>query len=366
MLLEFKKIGVLLLGGVACVGCHSFGPRAVVGTHPLYNEVISRSLNEQFLLNLVRLRYRDNPYFLEVGSVAVNTSLESSVSSSFKLVSDGADTITPSGSLIYKQNPTVTYTPLRGNQFLKQMLSPIPLEALLTLTQSGWSVQRVMSVCVERANDLDNAANASGPTPTREPRFEKFHTMANLLRDLQQADAMELGAAPAVGDAKESHNLVLRYKGAAELAGKFKELCMLLGVPPESTELVLTSNFLNKPENGVAIRTRSMMGIMFYLSHNTTVPAADEQAGLVTITRAPGGEHFDWGDVTGQLFAIHSGSTRPSDAFLAVPYRGSWFYLRQSDLESKSTFMLLNQLFNLQSGDVKMIAPAFTIGVGGN
>ena len=363
-----KNIFLFVAALGACAGCHSFGPRAVVGTHPLYNEVISRSLNEQFLLNLVRLRYRDNPYFLEVGSVAVNSSLESSVSSSFKLVSGGADTTTPSGSLTYKQNPTVTYTPLRGNQFLKQMLSPIPLEALLTLTQSGWSVQRVMSVCVERANDLDNAANASGPTPTREPRFEKFHTMANLLRDLQQSDAMELGAAPAPANAnaKQAHNLVLRYKGAAELSGKFKELCILLGVPAESTELVLTSDFFNKPENGVAIRTRSMMGIMFYLSHNTTVPTADEQAGLVTITRAPGGERFDWGHVTGQLFTIHSGRTRPADAYLSVPYRGSWFFLRQADLESKSTFMLLNQLFNLQSGDVKMIAPAFTIGVGGN
>jgi len=361
-----KRTAILFVAAVIGVGCYSFGPRAVSKTHPLYNEVISRNLNEQFLLNLVRLRYRDNPYFLEVGSVAVNTSLESSVSAKFSWVPDGSDTTTPSGALTYKQNPTVSYTPLRGNEFLKQMLTPVPLEALLTLTQSGWSVQRVMSVCVERANDLDNAANASGPTPVREPRFEAFHAMADILRDLQQADAMGLGAAPVAGNAagKKGRNLVLRFKGGARLAGKFRELCKLLGVPLNSNELVLTSNFLNKPANGVAVRTRSMMAIMFYLSHNTAVPATDEQAGLVTITRDPGGKRFDWGRVTGQLFTVQSARSRPSSAYLAVPYRGSWFYVRQDDLESKSTFMLLNQLFNLQSGDVKMIAPTFTIGVG--
>ena len=120
---------VLLSALMVCAGCHSFGPRAVGETHPLYNEVISRSLNEQFLLNLVRLRYRDNPYFLEVGRVAVNTTLESSVSAGGKFIS-GGDSFSPSGSLTYKQNPTVSYTPLRGNQLLKQMLTPVPLEAL--------------------------------------------------------------------------------------------------------------------------------------------------------------------------------------------------------------------------------------------
>ena len=363
------KIFLLFVGVLGVVGCQSFGPNEVHRTHPLYNEVISRSLNEQFLLNLVRLRYRDNPYFLEVGSVAVNSSLESEMSAGVSIVSAGGDTASPSGSVTYKQNPTVSYTPLRGNQFLKQMLSPIPLEALLTLTQSGWSVQRVMSLCVERANNLDNAANASGPTPTGEPRYERFRTLVDILRELQQADAMELGAAavqPNGNAAKKMvRNLVLRFKGGAELADKFRELCMLLEVPVDSTELVLTSNFFDKPANGVAVRTRSMMGIMFFLSHNIRGSDADEKEGLVTRTPPPGGEGYPWRQVTGRLFNAHSAKARPQGAFLAVPYRGSWFYLRNNDLETKSTFMLLNQLFNLQAGDIKTVAPAFTIGVGG-
>ena len=103
-----KYKAVLFVVLLACAGCHSFGPKAVGETHPLYNEVISRSLNEQFLLNLVRLRYRDNPYFLEVGSVAVNTTLESSVSAGGKFIS-GGDSFSPSGSLTYKPSATRLY-----------------------------------------------------------------------------------------------------------------------------------------------------------------------------------------------------------------------------------------------------------------
>ena len=97
----------------------------------------------------------------------------------------------------------------------------MPLEAVLILVQSGWSVERVVSVCVERVNDLDNASNASGPTPTREPRYKEFREMLEILRELQVADAIELGAATVhagceEGKAMPGHDLVLRIRPKAE------------------------------------------------------------------------------------------------------------------------------------------------------
>jgi hypothetical protein len=50
-------------------------------------------------------------------------------------------------------------------------------------------------------------------------------------------------------------------------------------------------------------------------------------------------------------------------AFVAIPYRGNWFYLADNDLDSKSTFMLLMQLFRLQAGSAKSIGPTLTIPV---
>jgi hypothetical protein len=86
---------------------------------------------------------------------------------------------------------------------------------------------------------------------------------------------------------------------------------------------------------------------------------------LVTRTKAADGTPFDWNKVTGGLFRVKSANARPANAFVSVAYRGKWFYLADNDLESKSTFMLLTQLFNLQAGQIKTVAPALTIGVGG-
>ena len=363
------QIKSVLLAVVLCVamGCRAVGPTSLQQTHPQYNHAISRSLDEQFLLNLVRLKYRDNPYFLGVASVTTQQSVESDVSASVKLIR-GGDTLTPSAGITYKETPTISYSPLSGDQFLKQILSPVPLEAVLILTQSGWSVQRVVSVCVERANGLDNASNASGPTPTREPRFEQFAEMTEILRDLQVADALELGAATCEPDAdghmKEGHDLVLQLMPGAP-ADSVARLKELLGVQGAGDQLRLTNDFLNRPKDGLAVRTRSMMGILFYLSHNAEVPPPHQAAGLVTQTQSAEGKVFDWNEVTGGLFRVRSSTSRPANAFVAVPYRGAWFYIADNDLESKSTFMLLTQLFNLQAGQIKTVAPALTIGVGG-
>lgn len=57
-------------------GCQSaFGPESLKRTHPAYNAAITASVNEQMLQNLVRLRYRDVPFFLEIGSVTATLSV---------------------------------------------------------------------------------------------------------------------------------------------------------------------------------------------------------------------------------------------------------------------------------------------------
>ena len=364
--MKYLKTFCVLVLLCLSMGCRTIGPGSLQQTHPQYNHAISKSLDEQFLLNLVRLKYRDNPFFLEVSSVTTQQSVQGSVSANVKF-SGGGDALTPSAGFTYKETPTISYSPLRGDQFLKQILSPVPLEAVLILTQSGWSVERVVKVCVERANGLDNASNASGPTPSREPRYERFREMAEILRELQVADALELGAAAVGGDGggKISGDLVLRLKPKAEIEPRISRLQELLGVKFVNNELRLTNNFLNRPENGLAVRTRSMMGIFFYLSHNSEVPLVHKEAGLVTQTSSKSGESFDWDKVTGDLFRVRSSTSKPTSSFVAVPYRGNWFYIADNDLESKSTFMLLTQLFNLQAGQIKTVAPALTIGVGG-
>jgi len=80
-------------------------------------------------------------------------------------------------------------------------------------------------------------------------------------------------------------------------------------------------------------------------------------AGRVTVTRDAAGRPFDWQLVTEGLLAIKSSPERPENAAVAVNYRNSWFYIDDSDLDSKSTFSLLGQIYQLQAGSAKRAGP---------
>ena len=84
-------------------------------------------------------------------------------------------------------------------------------------------------------------------------------------------------------------------------------------------------------------------------------------AGRVTVTRNRDGSEFDWPVLSKDLFRVASSSKQPDNAFVRVQYRGTWFYIEDSDLSSKSTFNLLDQLFQLQSGNPGNGAPMLTL-----
>ena len=115
----------------------------------------------------------------------------------------------------------------------------------------------------------------------------------------------------------------------------------------------------------ISINTRSLMGVMFYLSHAIEAPRRHVEAKLVTQTADEDGNVFDWNEVTGGLFRVHSSQTRPRRAAIRVRYRQHWFYVDDADLDTKSTFALLGQLFALQAGEVVSAAPVLTLPVGG-
>ena len=112
------------------------------------------------------------------------------------------------------------------------------------------------------------------------------------------------------------------------------------------------------------VETRSLLGIMFFLSQSVEVPERDLEGGKVTSTRYENGEAFEWSKVLGGIFNIKAHQLKPPQAAVAVRYRGNWFYVDDSDLSSKSTFFLLSQLFAMQSGKVETIVPVLTLPVG--
>ncbi len=350
---------ILLILLLFLPGCLTTGPRVLKSARVNYNLALQQSCNEQMLLNLVRLRYRDNPVFLEINSISTQYSLTGGISAGATLKEAEPDFYSAGLNLSYAEKPTITYVPLQGEKFVERLFSPIPVEHLVLLYHSGWNVARIFRLCVQQLNELKNAPSASGPTPKLKPEYEDFYRATKILRFLQQKKLLDFiyrpGEQPTPG--------MYLDKGAQNLP-ETKELLRLLGLRPGRTFYPLTTDFTNKDDVSLRVETRALIGVLFYLSHGVEVPPEDEAAGKVTVTKDREGKRFDWSSMLGSIFTVKVSSSFPKEAAVAVHYRGKWFYIDDSDLESKSTFMFLNQLFALEAGKTKSIMPMLTIPIG--
>ncbi|MBC8554503.1 MAG: hypothetical protein H8D23_33235 [Candidatus Brocadiales bacterium] len=229
------------------------------------------------------------------------------------------------------------------------------------MTQSGWSIERVFGICIERINDLDNASRASGPTPENQPKYKNFGILLKLLRKLQLEGLVEMNPDLDVNP----KNPILLFKKNTDYESTIDEIRSLLGITQQSYQFHIGSNFPDIKENQLNVRARSIISVLFYLSQNIDIPEEHKKKGLVTVTKTDNGQKFNWDETPGgMIFKIKSSKTKPATAFVVVPYRGAWFYIADNDLDSKSTFLLLKQLFSLQSGQRKYIGPSLTLPVG--
>lgn len=334
----------LLTLSLLASGCSYHGPSALNVTRPEYNVAIQRTNDQELLLNLVRLKYRDTPYFLGVEKVASSLEFSRGLAANTVLPEQGSKILGLTGSVAYAEKPTLFYSPLEGEKFVRQMMTPLPPGTLILLANSGWSVERVFAVTLQEMNGIRNAPTASGPTPAREPEFRDFRTALRHLRALQVRKAVELGRS-AEGAGLEL-NFATGTSGDAD-AVAFKRM---LGLDQARMRFRLVPGLGGSGGDSITVATRSLIATMNYLSQGVTPPLSDQAAGRVTRTVDNGGRPFDWQDMLSGIFRVYSSEQQPDNAAVAVHYRKTWFQVRDDDLDSKSTFSLLAQLLSLQGG----------------
>lgn len=343
----------------AMAGCASIGPESISAGRAAYNTAIQHTNDQELLLNLVRIRYRDTLYFTSVERIAATQELIRSVgasagvnetSNSFAGTAVGtsvagalARSLSLAPSISLNEKPTIFYAPLEGEKFVRQMMTPMNPDLLLLLVKSGWSLDRVFSVGVQEMNGLKNAPTAAGPTPSREPEFRDFREAVKLLRALQREQLIDL-VKVAGGEGIE-----LRFERMANTRGETSRLKELLKLSLGRDRFRIVAGGEAPDAESIAISTRPMISALSYLSQGVDAPPADVKAGKVRQTIRSNGEAFDWQELLEGVFHVQSSDKEPMDVSVVVPYRGSYFYIADNDLESKSTFVLLTQLIALHS-----------------
>jgi hypothetical protein len=339
---------LLLLGG-----CMSLGPETIAADRFGYDDKIAESWKKQMLFNIVKLRYADVPTFLDVSSIIAQYGIEQQIDGTFGIAwPDTIRSASGGGYSRYSDKPTITYTPLSGQKFMKNLLTPIPPMAVVSMIQSGWPIDLIFSICVKSINGKSNySARESGK------KHEDFQKLLSLWRELQSDDAIdfriEKNSKPNGGD---SIVFVVTPEGLSpETKAKQGNSREILGLDPTKNKFNVVFGKLSSNDAEIALLTRSILEILMEMSYLVDVPKEHIEKKFV--------RDWDTSNLQGTpLMRIHSGKKHPDEAFVAIPYRGHWFWVADNDFPSKANFSLLMIFFVLTETDQEAsAAPLVTI-----
>lgn len=408
-----------LVIGVALAGCGcTLGPRAVETNRLRYNEAVKVTSEQQLLLNIVRLRYIDNPSSLSVTTIADQQEIVAGLRAIPFFTSAAAGNafggyrgaVLPQAELTGSNRPTLSYTPIDDQEFTRRLFTPITLEGMAYLAKTTWPISTVFRLYLENLNWVSNAETASGPTPRDPPEYAEFLTGVTALQRLQDRKVVALFAeereekltdgvaagdgtpAAAVEAAKagfeyrkdtaggwavvrKKQQAVLRVGAGAAGDPDFATFCRAFKLDPAKRTFDLTTDKLDPFLTGMPaagldaldLETRSLLQVLFFVAHGVEVPPAHAAAGIAPLTVGPDGTAFDWQQVLGGLFKVcwAGGKKPPPEAYVAVRYQGYWFYIDARDRDSKATFNLLVELSRLELGAKAGTAPILTLPLGG-
>ena len=395
----------LVWGVVGCVlvglsGC-AIGPTALRGNRPEYNRVIQQTEKEELLLNIVRLRYGEHIKFLQVASIVSTLSVAASLNASGtvyvgppeRLGPLSANTLNVGSGLNYSETPTITYVPVEGQQFANQILTGASVNNLQALLQSGWDIDRVMALLVDRMGPLvNNPAAATYPQFLQVIKvwrqvqargdlyFVWFPQTDTVLAEKLPASAMNLR----VFTTTSAPNY-LRYNprpdGNYQLVQAFDSVVMevhyanqeeaeqvstLLGsvsTRPRGelverialVSAVIPPNDYSKgePVTQLLLNLRSFADMLFSITPGVVVPPEDAAVVVPTDPAAT------------KLINVRLSGSHHGKPFVAVRHRGHWFAIADTDIESKVNFGLLLTIQSLQTTSAGAV-PGLTIPVGGH
>jgi hypothetical protein len=351
---------LLLCLSLLIAGCTSIGPATVRRDRLDYAVALADAAKRETLLNIVRLRYADTPSLVSVSQLVAGYTLEGRVnlgSDFFTNTFNLGDDVTVGVGGTFNDRPTVTYTPIKGEDFARMMMTPIPPSELFAMVAAGMPADLTLGLGVESINGLRNwAVDASGAT-----RLDvRFAELVDLLGELRNDGVLGFRFDTQTGP-RTSYLLLEDQEGEVS-DPRARRLLDLLALDPGMRSFPIRFGFSEGRAGEIRIYTRSLIEILGNLAAQVDVPAGDIAAGRTFPTQRTPAELPSLPHLT-----VMSRPALPWDRFIprhpyvAVKYRDTWYWIDDRDYASKRAFTALMLLLNLvdKSGQVQL--PVITI-----
>jgi len=416
---------VVRLMGLGCAfvlmsmlsGC-KVGPKLYKTSFTQYNDAVRTTLDEQMLANLVRIRYLQSPIFLQVSSLNTSFAIGGNVGAS---AGDGGTYGANIGGS-YEERPTISFSMPESRAYYGRLLAPLSADQVTSLVLAGFDSELVFRTAARGINGLKNINADFGNTSEETLAYTRFKEAFELIKKLRVEGIvdLELGgketfwSSPVKVDAKgdiaqvlllgaasyamsndaeivsypdgnwQTHryekHMALRFAPAAKNSTDAQRLKKLLGLDIDRNNFSIVEAEMVNAEKArgilgqspgaldssvvwkeVGLRGRSMLEIMQVAAKEVRVPQKDIELGIASANQsqnqpsAP--DEADW-------LVIKSSDSKPSNSSMRVEYRGHWFYIDDSDLQSRETFAMITALFAVVGGTVPGAHPVLTLPVG--
>ena len=285
MNLRLISLALLVLAPVGSGGCRHFGPRSITADRIPYNEAIASSWKEQTLLNIVKLRYMDTPFFVDVPQITSGYQLVGVATANggiFPPVSNLASFSQQLGASLnlqggYQDRPTISYQPQTGSQFIRNLTKPINPGSVLFLLQSGYPADVVFDLTVDSINGVKNRSVSGGQLRPADPEFTR---MVQVMRKAQISGHVGIRVQHEK-DKQDSVTLFFQDKNIdPELARELAEVRKSLGLDPTRGEFRVVFGATAAKPNEIAILSRSVIRILSELSTFVEVPVEHQVSGI--------------------------------------------------------------------------------------
>ncbi|MBL7472715.1 hypothetical protein [Robertkochia sediminum] len=340
----------LIIAFLMFQGCRTVGPKKIPADQFDFNKAINEASSEQLLLNLVRLRYSEQPTFLKVGSI-VNQYTRSGSANVLGGIGDGinGNTLSTGGGVSWSNTPTITYLPISGQEFSRNLLTPIPPWSLLGLIQSGWPIELVMTTAVWSVNGVFLEVARPSGRRIADPEISELidiwqflgeNGMIGLRRGIKNPDIIKLFFQKT--ENQEYLEKISRFKDIIHLDAHADSFNIKYGLIQENA-------------TEIAMITGSVWEIMLNLSWYFEVPPEH-----VTDGRTTQGFSAQDSTVVAPINVLYA-KEEPKDAIIKVFTQDHWFYIDNNDRNSKRYFSFLQLILSLSENQSQAQGPALTI-----
>jgi hypothetical protein len=351
-----KRCAMAILALAALLGaCTTVGPGILRNGRPAYNDAILATNDEQLLQNIVRLRFVDSVGFLAVSAVTANVSIVATGSVNVGIGPSEyfqGNLVPFAGTVTTEQNPTISYVPVSGDRMMRQFLGEIPLDLAVLLINAAQDHRAAWHALFRRLNDIRNPEFIEPSAPAPDGRFEQI---ARLGSDLQRRGVLYWVR---LAGGQSGYAMVLHSYSPANSreVAQFLDALRIAAPAREGEDVVVPVQLsVGSPQSGtIAIETRSLFNLMQIAAASIELPADLAASARAYPERGPAARDI----------RILSSASRPSQARVAVEYRGRWYYIDETDHAGKQWFLMLQLLSSAQMTDANPgAAPLLTIPV---